>query len=68
MGTYHALVVAALAIFHVRGDDAFSYANIIFFNIQILTTIVFGILSLIFLPINNRHYIPNHFSDQKDEV
>jgi hypothetical protein len=32
-----------------------------FFNIQILTTIVFGILSLIFLPINNRHYIPNHF-------
>jgi uncharacterized protein (TIRG00374 family) len=68
MGTYHALVVAALAIYHVRGDDAFSYANIIFFNIQILTTIVFGILSLIFLPINNRHYIPNHFSAQKDEV
>ncbi|HMY84503.1 MAG TPA: lysylphosphatidylglycerol synthase transmembrane domain-containing protein [Saprospiraceae bacterium] len=60
MGTYHALVVAALAIYGIRGDDAFSYANIVFFNIQILTTILFGVLSLIFLPINNKHYIPHH--------
>lgn len=60
MGTYHALVVAALAIYGIRGDDAFSYANIVFFNIQIFTTILFGILSLIFLPFNNRHYIPHH--------
>lgn len=67
MGTYHALVVAALAIYHIRGDDAFSYANIIFFNIQILSTIVFGILSLIFLPLINRHYIPAHLTTTEDE-
>lgn len=53
MGTYHALVVASLAIYNVRGDDAFSFANIIFFNIQILTTVLFGILALIMLPLNN---------------
>lgn len=57
MGTYHALVVAALAIYNVRGDDAFSFANIIFFDIQILTTIVFGILSLIILPMTNKKAI-----------
>jgi len=60
MGTYHALAMAALAIYGVRGDDAFSYANIMFFNIQIMTTIVFGILSIILLPLINRHYIPEH--------
>ena len=60
MGTYHALAMAALAIYGVRGDDAFSYANIMFFNVQILTTIVFGILSIILLPIINKNYIPEH--------
>lgn len=57
MGTYHALVVAALAIYHVRGDDAFSLANIIFFDIQIFTTIIFGILALIILPLTNKKAI-----------
>lgn len=62
MGTYHALVVAALAIYNIQGDDAFSYANIMFFNIQILTTIIFGLLSLILLPATNKHYIPSHLT------
>jgi uncharacterized protein (TIRG00374 family) len=58
MGTYHALVVASLAIYHIRGDDAFSLANIIFFDIQIFTTILFGILALIILPLTNKKAIP----------
>lgn len=60
MGTYHAMAMAALAIYGIKGDDAFSYANIMFFNVQIVTTIVFGILSLILLPLINKNYHPVH--------
>jgi len=60
MGTYHAMAMAALAIYGIKGDDAFSYANIMFFNVQIVTTIIFGILSLILLPLINKNYHPTH--------
>ncbi len=60
MGTYHAMAMAALAIYGIKGDDAFSYANIMFFNVQIMTTIVFGLLALILLPMLNKNYVPPH--------
>ncbi|TAK46301.1 MAG: flippase-like domain-containing protein [Saprospiraceae bacterium] len=55
MGTFHALVIAALTLFYgIRGDDAFSVANIIFFSVSIGFNIVLGLLSLILLPLVNR--------------
>jgi hypothetical protein len=36
MGTFHAMVIMALAIYGISGDDAFSFANIQFFSVQLL--------------------------------
>jgi glycosyltransferase 2 family protein len=54
MGTYHALTIAALSLYGIRGDDGFSFANISFFSIQIVYCALFGIVALIILPILNR--------------
>lgn len=54
MGTFHAMVIAALAIYGIAGDDAFSFANIQFFSIQLLGTVLFGIIGLIVLPLINK--------------
>jgi hypothetical protein len=53
MGTYHVLVTAALAIYGVESNDAFSFANIVFFSIQIFYNVVAGGLSMILLPFLN---------------
>lgn len=69
MGTYHALVVAALAVYGIQGGDAFSYANIVFFFVQILTTITFGIMGIIFMRLDNRHYLPHHsYLSEKEPI
>jgi hypothetical protein len=54
MGTYHALCIAGLGLYGVSGSDAFSYANISFFTIQIFYNIVGGALALVLLPVLNR--------------
>ncbi len=55
MGTFHFLVITALTLFYgVKGDDAFSIANIIFFCVQIGFNSLLGILALVLLPIINR--------------
>jgi glycosyltransferase 2 family protein len=55
MGTFHALVIASLTLFYgIKGGDAFSVANIIFFSVSIGFNIFLGLLSLILLPIVNR--------------
>lgn len=59
MGTFHFLVITALTTFYgIRGDDAFSVANIIFFSIQIGLTSLLGIIALLVLPAYNKHYRP----------
>lgn len=58
MGTYHFMVVTALALYGVGGDDAFSFANISFFSINLGCNVLFGVLGLIILPIYNRYYQP----------
>lgn len=58
MGTFHALCVAALALYSVSGADAFSYANIAFFAVQIFYNVVAGILSLTLLPVLNQRKPP----------
>jgi hypothetical protein len=57
MGSYHFLIEEALKIYGLGLADAFSYANIMFFAIQIFGIILFGILALIFLPLFNRKEI-----------
>lgn len=55
MGTYHFMVASVLTFFYnIPKADAFSYANIIFFSIQIGFNVLFGIVSVVFLPIINR--------------
>jgi uncharacterized membrane protein YbhN (UPF0104 family) len=54
MGSYHALAIAGLALYGIGGSDAFSYANISFFAVQILYNIVAGLLSLRLLRVLNR--------------
>lgn len=49
MGTYHFLASSALTLYGVKGDDAFSFANIMFFTIQIFYNVVAGLLSIYFL-------------------
>lgn len=58
MGTYHALVIAALSLYGISKFDAFSFANIIYFSIQIFANVLFGMIALLFLPVINRHYHP----------
>lgn len=54
MGSYHFLVTEALKIYGLGEADGFSFANIIFFSIQIFCNILFGVISLIMLPLSNR--------------
>lgn len=56
MGTYHFLVISGLALYGIAADDAFSFANIIFFSINIFCNAAFGILALILLPLINKNY------------
>lgn len=56
MGTYHAMVIAALGIFGVSGPDGFSFAMIIFLTINICVNFLTGIVSLIILPFVNKNY------------
>lgn len=58
MGSYHALVIAGLALYGINQNDAFSFAMIIFFTINIFGNILFGIIALILLPGYNRSYQP----------
>ncbi|GLR18519.1 lysylphosphatidylglycerol synthase transmembrane domain-containing protein [Portibacter lacus] len=56
MGSYHALIMAGLAIYGVEQADSFSYANIIFFTIQLFCNVFFGLLAYILLPLLNKNY------------
>lgn len=60
MGTYHWLVIQALAIYGINNYDAFSFANIAFFSIQIFCNIAFGLIAVVLLFLLNRNYTPNH--------
>lgn len=50
MGTYHYMLMSGLQLFGVDKVSGFSFANILFFSIQIFCNIAFGLLALIGLP------------------
>lgn len=54
MGTYHLLAIAALSIYGINGGDGFSWANIMFFTIQVFYMVLMGCAALVVLPIINR--------------
>ena len=55
MGTYHFFLVEALKIYDVTSADGFSFANILFFSIQIGCNAFLGIIALILLPMINKN-------------
>lgn len=58
MGTYHFLVVLVLSLYGIGGNDAFSFANISFFSLNLGCNVFIGILVLLFLPMINQNYVP----------
>ena len=54
MGSYHFLVTQALIILGLSSIDSFSFAMILYFSIQLFGNIVFGLISLVVLPIINK--------------
>jgi uncharacterized protein (TIRG00374 family) len=53
MGTYHFMVIAALALYGIDSFTGFTYANVAFFSINIFCNVFFGVLGLILLPAFN---------------
>ena len=58
MGTYHFLATSALLLYGVKGEDGFSFANIMFITIQLFYNVVMGILSIILLNRLNKKQHP----------
>lgn len=54
MGTYHFMIIQALVMYSVSSDDAFSFANILYFSVQIFCNVLFGTAALIALPLIHR--------------
>lgn len=54
MGTYQIAVTAALVIYGVGKADAFAFSNIIFFTINLVCNVMFGLIAYMLLPILNR--------------
>ncbi len=57
MGAYHYLISEGLQLNGVSGIDGFTFANILFFSIQVGITLVCGILALVSMPILNKNGI-----------
>ena len=66
MGSYHFLVMAALSLYGIGQIEAFSFANILFFSVQIGSNVLLGGIALLLLPLINRHYSPRHISNKKN--
>ncbi len=49
MGSYHFLAIESLSLYNIDARNAFTYANLSFFTIQVFTIITFGIAGLIVL-------------------
>ncbi len=58
MGTYHFLTGEALQLYGINSLEAFSWANISFFTINVGCNILIGLIALLALPGLNRGYTP----------
>ena len=71
MGSYHALIVLGLSIYGISNIEAFSFANIAFFSIQLGANLLGGIIALITLPlinasINTKAHVSNTSHSKQD--
>jgi glycosyltransferase 2 family protein len=55
MGPYHFLISEGLQLNGVNSIDGFTFANILFFSIQVGITILCGILALVAMPLLNKN-------------
>lgn len=54
MGSFHYLAVVGLGLYGLSSADGFSFANVLFFSVQIGCNVTLGLLALILLPIINK--------------
>jgi len=64
MGTYHFLVTSILSLYGIAEADAFSFANILFFSVQLGVNVFLGLIALLILPILNRGYEPEQLTTE----
>jgi glycosyltransferase 2 family protein len=55
MGSFHYLAVVGLALYGILPADGFSFANIVFFSVQLGCSVTLGLLALILLPVLNKN-------------
>ena len=56
VGTYQLAVMAALLLYGIPRADAFAFANISFFTVNVFCCVFFGLLAYLVLPFYNRAY------------
>jgi len=54
MGTYQFLISEGLVLYNIPAAEAFSFANIMFFSVQ-LTNVALGLIAFVLLPIINKN-------------
>lgn len=64
MGTYHLFTINLLAVYGVSEADGFSFANILFFSVQLGINVVAGLIALVSLPIMNKNYHPESLPEE----
>lgn len=63
MGTYHLFIINLMALYGVSEADGFSFANILFFSVQLGINVVVGLIALLTLPVLNKNYKPQPLSE-----
>jgi glycosyltransferase 2 family protein len=56
MGSYHFLAMESLSLYGVNSADAFTYANLNFFTVQVFANIFFGSMAMILMPMIKREW------------
>lgn len=64
MGTYHYFTITLLALYGVSEADGFSFANILFFSVQLGINLVIGIIVLVGFPLINKNYHPEPLQEE----
>lgn len=64
MGTYHLFIINLLAVYGISEADSFSFANILFFSVQLGINVVFGLIALLALPAINKNYHPTPLAEE----
>lgn len=64
MGTYHIFIINLLALYGVSEPDSFSFANILFFSVQLGINVVVGLIALLIIPRMNKNYHPEPLPEE----